>query len=317
MKHFLQYSNRILVTGGAGNVGSALVGKLIQDSDNFVIIVDNLKTGSFEKLPQSGTNWKFIKCDVNIWEDIMPIFLSYNIDYVFHYAATVGVQRTLENPVSVLHDMEGIKNILNLSKNTPVKRVFYSSSSEVYGEPVEFPQNEETTPLNSKLPYAIVKNIGEAFLKSYKLEYNLNYTIFRFFNTYGPNQSQDFVVSKFLKSALNNEDITIYGDGSQSRTLCYIDDNTEATINAFLNPEWENTTINIGNNNETTVLDIAHLIISITNSKSKIVHLPPLKEGDMTRRLPDISNMQTLLNNRPLVSLEEGIKKMLQKWNSN
>jgi UDP-glucose 4-epimerase len=247
----------------------------------------------------------------------MPIFLSYNIDYVFHYAATVGVQRTLENPVSVLHDMEGIKNILNLSKNTPVKRVFYSSSSEVYGEPVEFPQNEETTPLNSKLPYAIVKNIGEAFLKSYKLEYNLNYTIFRFFNTYGPNQSQDFVVSKFLKSALNNEDITIYGDGSQSRTLCYIDDNTEATINAFLNPEWENTTINIGNNNETTVLDIAHLIISITNSKSKIVHLPPLKEGDMTRRLPDISNMQTLLNNRPLVSLEEGIKKMLQKWNSN
>lgn len=317
MKHFLQYSNRILVTGGAGNVGSALVGKLIQDSDNFVIIVDNLKTGSFEKLPQSGTNWKFIKCDVNIWEDIMPIFLSYNIDYVFHYAATVGVQRTLENPVSVLHDMEGIKNILNLSKNTPVKRVFYSSSSEVYGEPVEFPQNEETTPLNSKLPYAIVKNIGEAFLKSYKLEYNLNYTIFRFFNTYGPNQSQDFVVSKFLKSALNNEDITIYGDDSQSRTLCYIDDNTEATINAFLNPEWENTTINIGNNNETTVLDIAHLIISITNSKSKIVHLPPLKEGDMTRRLPDISNMQTLLNNRPLVSLEEGIKKMLQKWNSN
>jgi UDP-glucose 4-epimerase len=317
VKHFLQYSNRILVTGGAGNVGSALVGKLIQDSDNFVIIVDNLKTGSFEKLPQSGTNWKFIKCDVNIWKDIMPIFLSYNIDYVFHYAATVGVQRTLENPVSVLHDMEGIKNILNLSKNTPVKRVFYSSSSEVYGEPVEFPQNEETTPLNSKLPYAIVKNIGEAFLKSYKLEYNLNYTIFRFFNTYGPNQSQDFVVSKFLKSALNNEDITIYGDGSQSRTLCYIDDNTEATINAFLNPEWENTTINIGNNNETTVLDIAHLIISITNSKSKIVHLPPLKEGDMTRRLPDISNMQTLLNNRPLVSLEEGIKKMLQKWNSN
>jgi UDP-glucose 4-epimerase len=317
MKHFLQYENRILVTGGAGNIGNALVNKLIENLDNFVIIVDNLKTGSFEKLPQSGTNWKFIKCDVNIWKDIMPIFLSYNIDYVFHYAATVGVQRTLENPVSVLHDMEGIKNILNLSKNTPVKRVFYSSSSEVYGEPVEFPQNEETTPLNSKLPYAIVKNIGEAFLKSYKLEYNLNYTIFRFFNTYGPNQSQDFVVSKFLKSALNNEDITIYGDGSQSRTLCYIDDNTEATINAFLNPEWENTTINIGNNNETTVLDIAHLIISITNSKSKIVHLPPLKEGDMTRRLPDISNMQTLLNNRPLVSLEEGIKKMLQKWNSN
>nr|HNI33638.1 NAD-dependent epimerase/dehydratase family protein [Chitinophagales bacterium] len=201
-----------------------------------------------------------------------------------------------------------------LSKNTPVKRVFYSSSSEVYGEPVEFPQNEQTTPLNSKLPYAIVKNIGEAFLKSYKQEFNLDYTIFRFFNTYGPNQSQDFVVAKFIKLALQNKDIPIYGDGSQSRTLCYIDDNIEATINAFLSSNWENTTINIGNDNETTVLDIAKKIIEITNSKSNIIHLPALKEGDMTRRLPDISNMKTLLNNRPLVSLEDGIQKILEKW---
>ncbi len=314
MKSYLDYPTRILVTGGAGNVGSALVERLIQDDNNYVIIVDNLTTGSFDKLPNHSNNWKFIKCDVNIYDDIMPVFLSYSIDYVFHYAATVGVQRTLDNPVRVLNDIEGIKNILNLSKNTPVKRVFYSSSSEVYGEPVEFPQNEETTPLNSKLPYAIVKNIGEAFLKSYKQEYNLDYTIFRFFNTYGPNQSQDFVIAKFLKLALKNEDITIYGDGSQSRTLCYIDDNIDATVNAFLSSDWENTTINIGNNNETSVLDIAHKIITITNSTSKIVHLPALKDGDMTRRLPDITNMQTLLNNRPLVSLEDGINKMLKKW---
>ncbi|HPN19044.1 MAG: NAD-dependent epimerase/dehydratase family protein [Chitinophagales bacterium] len=314
MKTFLQYANRILVTGGAGNVGSALVERLIQDQNNFVIVVDNLFTGSLEKLPKNGNNWKFIKCDANIYDDIMPIFLSYSIDYVFHYAATVGVQRTLDNPVRVLNDIEGIKNILNLSKNTPVKRVFYSSSSEVYGEPVEFPQNEHTTPLNSKLPYAIVKNIGEAFLKSYKQEYNLNYTIFRFFNTYGPNQSQDFVIAKFIKLALKNEDITIYGDGSQSRTLCYIDDNIDATVNAFLSSDWENTTINIGNDNETSVLEIAHKIISMTNSSSKIVHLPALKDGDMTRRLPDITNMKTLLGNRPLVSLEEGISKILTKW---
>ncbi len=314
MKSFLQYRNRILITGGAGNVGSALVQRLIQDADNFVIIVDNLSTGSAEKLPKEGHNWKFIKCDVNIYDDIMPIFLSYSIDYVFHYAATVGVQRTLDNPVSVLNDIEGIKNVLNLSKNTPVKRVFYSSSSEVYGEPVEFPQNEHTTPLNSKLPYAIVKNIGEAFLKSYKQEYNLNYTIFRFFNTYGPNQSQDFVIAKFIRLALQNKDITIYGDGTQSRTLCYIDDNIEATVNAFHSEDWENTTINIGNDNETSVMDIANKIIEITNSSSKIVHLPPLKEGDMTRRLPDITNMKSLLGNRQLVSLEEGIRKILNKW---
>ena len=111
MKTFLQYANRILVTGGAGNVGSALVERLIQDQNNFVIVVDNLFTGSLEKLPKNGNNWKFIKCDANIYDDIMPIFLSYSIDYVFHYAATVGVQRTLDNTVRVLNDIEVIKTI--------------------------------------------------------------------------------------------------------------------------------------------------------------------------------------------------------------
>lgn len=112
------------------------------------------------------------------------------------------MKRTTDNPVSVLHDIDGIRNVLDLCKNTGVKRVFFSSSSEVYGEPVEFPQNEHTTPLNSKLPYAIVKNIGEAFLRSYHKEYGLDYTVFRFFNTYGPKQSKDFVVSKFIRAAL-------------------------------------------------------------------------------------------------------------------
>src|SRR5690606_20571950 len=104
---------------------------------------------------------------VNHYNDLAPIFARYKFDYVFHYAAVVGVQRTLNNPMMVLDDIEGIKNVLSLSKNSGVKRVFYASSSEVYGEPFEFPQKENTTPLNSRLPYAIVKNVGEAFFKSY------------------------------------------------------------------------------------------------------------------------------------------------------
>ena len=156
--------------------------------------------------------------------------LPIQFDYVFHYAAVVGVKRTQENPIMVLNDIEGIKNVLQLSKNSSVKRVFFSSSSEVYGEPVELPQNEETTPLNSRVPYAIVKNVGESFFRSYFKSYGLPYTIFRFFNTYGPNQSEDFVIAKFLKSALINEDITIYGDGSQTRTFCYVDDNINTCI---------------------------------------------------------------------------------------
>ena len=232
--------------------------------------------------------------------------LTHNFDFVFHYAAIVGVKRTLENPTMVLDDLDGIKNILNLSKNIHVQRVFFSSSSEVYGEPVEFPQNEDTTPLNSKLPYAIVKNAGEAFLKSFKKEFNLDYTIFRFFNTYGLKQSTDFVMSKFINLALKNEDITIYGDGKQTRTFCYIEDNLDATINAFMKNKYVNDVVNIGNNIETTILELAQKIIKITKSKSKIIHLPPLSEGDMTRRKPDIFKMKKLLG-RKLFPLEKGI----------
>jgi len=110
--------------------------------------------------------------DVNDFKDIASIFHSYGFDYVFHYAAMVGVKRTLAHPVMVLNDIKGFNNILNLAKNSGVKRMFYSSSSEVYGEPVEYPQNEHTTPLNSRLPYAIVKNVGEAYLRSYKKEFD-------------------------------------------------------------------------------------------------------------------------------------------------
>jgi UDP-glucuronate decarboxylase len=236
---------------------------------------------------------------------------AYQFDYVFHYAAVVGVQRTLDNPIKVLEDIDGIRNILDLSKNTGVKRVFYSSSSEVYGEPVVLPQHEETTPLNSRLPYAVVKNVGESFFRSYQQEYGLDFTIFRFFNTYGPRQSDDFVLPKFLHAAQKNKDITIYGNGSQTRTFCYVDDNIETTLNSLNNGKCINDTINIGNDEEVTILQLAEMIIKITGSSSKIIHLPPLKEGDMTRRQPDISKMKCILG-RPLVSLEAGIRKMLQ-----
>src|SRR3990172_8843946 len=142
---------KILVTGGAGFIGSSLAGKLAEDPDNYIVIVDNLLTGYTKKLPESPhRNIRFIKCDVNHFDDISSVFYAYTFDYIFHYAAVVGVKRTLSHPVMVLEDITGIKNILNLSKNTGVKRVYFSSSSEVYGEPVEFPQNEETTPLNSR-----------------------------------------------------------------------------------------------------------------------------------------------------------------------
>lgn len=302
---------KILITGGAGFIASSLVGKLSEDAENRLVVVDNLSTGSLEKIPHSRhDNIRFIKADVNVMEDIANIFLSFNPHFVFHYAATVGVKRTIENPVKVLNDVSGIKNILNLSKSTGVQRIFFSSSSEVYGEPVELPQHEETTPLNSRLPYAIVKNIGEAYLKAYKKEFSLNYTIFRFFNTYGPKQSKDFVISKFISRALSNADIEIYGGGNQTRTFCYIDDSVSATVMAFYKNKFVNDVINIGSDVEISVLNLAKLIIRQTNSKSEIVHLPPLTEGDMTRRQPDITKMKQLLV-RSFLPLEKGLKKIL------
>jgi UDP-glucose 4-epimerase len=298
-----------LITGGAGNIGSALAEALAKEPSNEIVIVDNLSTGSLDKLPK-GENIRFINANVNVYNDIVPVFGRFEFDYVFHLAAVVGVQRTLAHPIGVLEDIEGIKNILSLSKNSGMRRVFYSSSSEVYGEPFEIPQNENTTPLNSRLPYAIVKNVGEAFFKAYQKEYGLDYTIFRFFNTYGPKQSEDFVVPRFLKAALSNQPITIYGEGLQTRSFCYIDDTIETVVKALQSEACINEVLNVGNDEEMTILELAQRIIKLTGSKSQITHLPALEEGDMKRRCPDIRKMRQILN-REVTSLENGLKYMI------
>jgi UDP-glucuronate decarboxylase len=300
---------KILITGGAGFIGSSLAEYLLNKTDAQVVVVDNYLTGRQQNLP-SSERFRFIKADANDFNDISSILQTFGFDYVFHYAAVVGVKRTLENPVMVLDDLQGIRNVLKLCKNTGVKRVFYASSSEVYGEPVHLPQHEHTTPLNSRLPYAVVKNAGESFCRSYYQEYGLEYTIYRFFNTYGPKQSPDFVVSRFINAAMENKPITIYGDGQQTRTFCYIDDNLDATVNCLLQDKFIDDVVNIGNDQEISVLELARIIKKITNSKSEIIHLPALPEGDMTRRQPDIEKMQCLLN-RPFTSLEEGLKKII------
>ncbi|TVQ13287.1 MAG: NAD-dependent epimerase/dehydratase family protein [Bacteroidetes bacterium] len=302
---------RILITGGAGFIGSCLAEKLISNPDNFVVLVDDLSTGEMKKLPQqSKDNWRFVKCDVNNYRDIAEVMLANHFDYVFHYAAFVGVKQTQANPIKVLKDLYGIEHIFDLCKNSGVKRVFFASSSEVYGEPVDLPQNEETTPLNSRIPYAVVKNVGEAYLKSYKKEYDLDYTCFRFFNTYGPKQSVDFVMSKFIALALKNEPIPIYGDGMQTRTFCFIDDNIEATSKTLYSDEYINDVVNIGSDFEITIIDLAKMVIRLTGSGSVIEYRPPLPEGDMKRRYPDITKMRKLLN-RDLISMEDGIKRIL------
>jgi len=274
---------KVLITGGAGFIPSCMAEKLLALGDYQLVLVDSMLTGNKENIPVHP-NCRFIKCDVNNYNDIAAVMTAYKFDYVFHYAAVVGVLRTLQNPVMVLDDIQ-----------------------------VELPQHEYTTPLNSRLPYAVVKNIGESYCRSYHQEYGLDYTIFRFFNTYGPKQSPDFVMSKFLNAALRGDDITIYGDGSQSRTFCYIDDNIDACLTTFLDEAYKNDVYNIGNDHVITIRELAETIVELTGSDSKIIYLPPLKEGDMTKRQPDIGRMKELLG-RDLLSYKEGIVRTLATW---
>lgn len=303
-------SQSILVTGGAGNIGSALTRALVKLPQTQVVVADNLSTGSMAKVRIDAGNLTVVKADVNNFNDIASLFFRFHFTHVFHLAAVVGVERTLANPLMVLRDISGIENVLQLSKNTGVQRVYFASSSEVYGEPFEIPQNEHTTPLNSRLPYAVVKNIGEVYLRAYFREFGLPSTIFRFFNTYGAQQSEDFVLPRFVQAALNGDPLTIYGDGSQTRTFCYVDDTVDACVAAHRTGAYENDVINIGSDTEITIRDLAEMVVRVVGSSSKLTFLPALTEGDMTRRCPETSKMKGLLN-RPLVPLEEGIRRLV------
>lgn len=305
---------KVLITGGAGFIPSTLADNLLLDEQNFVVALDNFSTGSERNLPQnSRPNYLFFKCDVNDYGSLSEIMIQYQFDYVFHYAAIVGVKRTLENPLGVLGDIEGTKNVLKLCSETNVKRIFFASSSEVYGESKEYPQHEELTPLNSKLPYAVVKKVGESLIETFKFTFDLDYTIFRFFNTYGSKQSHDFVVARFIHQALKNEPITIYGDGLQTRTFCFIDDNIEVTSKILYENLALNQVLNLGSDLEISILSLAEKIIEITGSTSQIIHLPALEKGDMARRKPDNARMKQILG-RELISLEEGLKRIINPY---
>ena len=211
-------------------------------------------------------------------------------DFVFHYAAVVGVQRTLNNPALVLEDIQGIKNILDLCRRTGVKRVFYSSSSEVYGEPVEFPQNEETTPLNSRLPYAVVKNVGESFLRSYHKEYSLNYTIFRFFNVAGSDGEHMQVgdATHLIRIAAEvatgkREKMYIFGndydtkDGTCVRDYIHVVDLANAIANAIEKGPFNTPYECIGSGKGYSVLEVLNTMKTMYDIKYEIADR---REGD-------------------------------------
>ncbi len=307
-----------LVTGGSGFIGSHLCESLLSKG-NKVICFDNLSSGKTANIDslKKNENFVFIKGDANKLTDLEPVFKKNNSDGVYHYAAVVGVKRTLENPLAVLKDIDGIKNVLELAVKYGKPKVVFASSSEVYGEPKELPEREDG-PIDAKLPYASVKLIGENFCQAYWQKHHLKTCSLRFFNVYGSKQESSdygFVVGIFIKQVLAGLSPTIFGDGSQTRDFVYIKDNVEASMRAMEQDESLGQSINIGTGKSLTILDLARRVIDCAGQTGKIQ--PKFSNHDrmdIKHRLPDISKMTKLLNFHPTVSLEEGLKKTMDYY---
>jgi len=304
---------KCLVTGGAGFIGSHLCEALAKDHE--VYCLDSLLTGKKENI--QNPKIKFIKADVLDKKGLEYIFDKNGFDWVFHYAAIVGVKRTLGNPLGVLEDIHGIEHVLDLSRKHEVKKVLFASSSEVYGQPVEIPEREDGH-LNAKMPYAVTKLFGENLLKAYYEKYGLRTTSLRFFNVYGPRQDSSdygFVVGIFIKQVLNNERPTIFGNGSQTRDFVYINDNIEATIKAMESEKTDGEVINIGTGVPVSILHLAERIIELCGKDLKPGYMENHRE-DIKHRFPDVSKMIELIEFRPRYNLEKGLKETIA-WYQN
>ena len=305
----------ILVTGGAGFIGTNLVEKFIEKQHK-VIVIDNLLTGSKKNLEHffDSENFSFIEFDVQ-----NHIEVAEDLDYVLHLASPASPKAYAQHPINTLKAGSiGTINTLGLAKAKNAKYLL-TSTSEIYGDPLVSPQPESywgnVNPNGTRSMYDEAKRFAEAAVSSYNRIYDLDTRILRLFNTYGPKMkiNDGRVVTNFIYQAITGNDLTIYGQGNQTRSFCYIDDTVSGILKAM---ESDNSEVfNIGNPNEITILQLAEKIIELTNSNSKI-KFHKLPEDDPMQRKPDISKANNKLNWFPEVSLEDGLKKTI-KWVEN
>ena len=301
---------KYLITGGAGFIGSHLVSEIIGDAEK-IIVLDNLITGSMSNINKfkDNKNFEFIEHDIQHHYDPKE-----NLDYVIHLASCASPVAYSENPINTLKSGSiGTINALGIARKFNSKFLL-TSTSEVYGDPKQSPQSESywgnVNPVGPRSMYDESKRFAEAATQAYITEYSVNATIIRIFNTYGPNMqlNDGRVVTNFIKQALNNEDITVYGDGQQTRSFSYIKDTVNGLMKALY---YEKSDIfNIGNNNEITINELAEYIIQLTNSKSNIIN-KSLPKDDPMQRKPDLTKSQSILGYKPQIDLEEGLLKTI------
>lgn len=309
-------NKKILVTGGAGFIGSHLCKKLLKDK-NEVICLDNLFTGSKKNISKlfSNKNFKFINHDVT-----EPLFLN-EIDEIYNLACPASPIQYQKNPIKTIKTCTiGVINMLGLAKKNNAK-ILQASTSEVYGDPLIHPQNESyngnVNPIGIRSCYDEGKRCAESLFMDYHREHKLSIKIIRIFNTYGPNMSNNDgrVVSNFIIQALNNKNITIYGNGEQTRSFLYVDDLVDALIKLMNKDDKFIGPVNIGNPIEISIKNLSNKIIKLTNSKSKLV-FKDLPSDDPKRRMPNITLAKKKLEWNPTINLDDGLIKTINFFNS-
>ena len=301
---------RVLVTGGAGFLGSHLCDKLLGEGHE-VVAMDNLLTGNTDNIAHLAGNpkFEFIKHNVTNY-----IYLAGNVDAILHFASPASPVDYLELPIQTLKvGSLGTHNALGVAKAKGA-RILLASTSEVYGDPQVHPQNESywghVNTVGPRGVYDEAKRFAEAITMAYHRYHGVQTRIVRIFNTYGPRMrlNDGRVVPNFVKQALEGKPLSVYGDGSQTRSFCYVSDLVDGIIRMM--ESSENSPINIGNPTEMTIRQIAETIIEMTGSKSRIVY-QPLPEDDPKIRRPDITRARTLLGWEPKVDLREGLTKTI------
>lgn len=304
---------RVLVAGAAGFIGSHLCDALLALGYE-VIGVDNFLTGSPRNLRHLAGHprFRFLEHDV-----VAPLGVDGPLDAVFNLASPASPRDYLAHPIETLRTgAEGSRNLLELAR-TKGARYVLASTSECYGDPLEHPQREtywgNVNPVGPRSCYDESKRFAEALTMAYHRQFGLSTHIARIFNTYGPRMQHDDgrIVPNFILQALRNLPITVYGDGSQTRSFCYVDDLVEGLI--LLGASDEHLPVNLGNPEEMTVLDFAGLVRRLTGSRSEIIH-EPLPEDDPQRRQPDITKAHAILGWSPRVPLEEGLRRTIEAF---
>ena len=304
-------TRKVLVTGGAGFLGSHLCDRLVERGDE-VLCVDNFLTGSNDNIAQLDGNARFrlLRHDVT-----SP--LQADVDDIFNLACPASPIHYQHDPIRTTATcVLGAINLLDLAKSTGM-RILQASTSEVYGDPDVHPQPEDywgrVNPIGTRSCYNEGKRCAETLFFSYHRQHHVDIKIARIFNTYGPRMhpNDGRVVSNFIVQALNGDDLTLYGDGCQSRSFCYVDDLIEAMLLTMATPKDFTGPINVGNPAEITMFELAERVLALTGGKSRIV-LKPLPHDDPRQRQPDIRLAENVLGWRPRVSLDDGLKRTIE-----